>query len=208
VAGPLPVKEKKKKKKKRERRVAGPPPFFFLIFLLLLLSLPLLHVYTPSSIFFFFLLFLSLPLLHVYTTSSIFFFFLLLSLPLLSAQLFFPHFSSSLSPSPICTPSSILFFFPPFSSSSLSPPPIYTLSHPSGLRGWSNHPLCHPSSFTFFFFFLFNRGWSGHPLGHWVGLATTRQAGLVVAQPLQWPKGWPATPMGGSATLLLSLFFF
>jgi hypothetical protein len=42
--------------------------------------------------------------------------------------------------------------------------------HP--LRGWSNHPLCHPSSFTFFFFFFFSLtgggpatpyGWIGHP---------------------------------------------
>jgi hypothetical protein len=63
-------------------------------------------------------------------------------------------------------------------------------SHPSGLRGWSNHPLCHPSSFTFFFF-LFNRGWSGHPLR---------------------PLGWPATPYGwighpSSFTFFVFVFF-
>jgi hypothetical protein len=34
-----------------------------------------------------------------------------------------------------------------------------------------------------------HRGWFDHPLGHWGGWATTRPAGLVVAQPPQWPKG-------------------
>jgi hypothetical protein len=80
-------------------------------------------------------------------------------------------------------------------------------SHPSGLRGWSNHPLCHPSSFTFFFSSLTGGG-PATPLGHWGGLATTKPAGLVVAQPPQWPKGWPATPYGWIGHLFLSPFFF
>jgi hypothetical protein len=37
-------------------------------------------------------------------------------------------------------------------------------------------------------------GVAGHPLGHGGGSATTRPAGLVVAEPPQWPKGVvPAT---------------
>jgi hypothetical protein len=63
-------------------------------------------------------------------------------------------------------------------------------------------PLCHPSSFTFFFFFFFSFSLTGG------GPATTRPAGLVVVQPPQWPKGWPATPYGWIGHLLLSPFFF
>jgi hypothetical protein len=50
--------------------------------------------------------------------------------------------------------------------------------------------------FFFFFFFSLTGGGPATPIGHWGGWATTRPAGLVVAQPPQWPKGWPATPYG------------
>jgi hypothetical protein len=47
------------------------------------------------------------------------------------------------------------------------------------------------------------QGVAGHTLGHWGG-----SAGLEVAEPPLWPKGVvQPTPVGGSATLLLSLFF-
>jgi hypothetical protein len=47
------------------------------------------------------------------------------------------------------------------------------------------------------------QGVAGHTLGHWGG-----SAGLEVAEPPLWPKGVVRpTPVGGSATLLLSLFF-
>jgi hypothetical protein len=62
-------------------------------------------------------------------------------------------------------------------------------------KGWSGNPL-RPL------------GWLGHhqtkkggirggsttPLGHWGGSATTRPAGLVVAEPPQWPKGVAGPP--------------
>jgi hypothetical protein len=35
---------------------------------------------------------------------------------------------------------------------------------------------------------------AGHPLGHGGGSATTRPAGLVVAEPPQWPKGVAGPP--------------
>jgi hypothetical protein len=37
-------------------------------------------------------------------------------------------------------------------------------------------------------------GVAGHPLGHGGGSATTRLAGLVVAEPPQWPKGVAGPP--------------
>jgi hypothetical protein len=154
------------------------------------------HPLFSSSFFFFF----SLPLLsaqlffppfsssslspspaRIYTQLHLFFFLLLLSLPLLSAQLFFSHFSSSLSPSPICTPSSILFFFSSFffffslSPSYLHPQP------PQWPKGVVELPLMPPFFFhvCLFFFFLFNRGWSGHPLRPlgWLGHHQTGRFG-------------------------------
>jgi hypothetical protein len=50
---------------------------------------------------------------------------------------------------------------------------------------------------------------AGCPLGHGGGSANPRPAGLGVAKPPPWPKGWPATPYGGgSATPLFFFFFF
>jgi hypothetical protein len=76
-------------------------------------------------------------------------------------------------------------------------------SHPSGLRG------CHPSSFTFFFFsFSLTVGGPATPLGHWGGSATTRPAGLVVAEPPQWPKGVVEPPLMPPFFFHVFFFFF
>jgi hypothetical protein len=104
-------------------------------------------------------------------------------------------------------------------------------SHPYSLRGWFNHPsfftfffffnrggpatpcgwIGHPSSFMFFFFFFpLTGGGPATPLGHWGGSTTTRPTSLVVAEPPQWPKGWPASHplwVDRPPTLPLSLFF-
>jgi hypothetical protein len=45
-------------------------------------------------------------------------------------------------------------------------------------EGWPIHP----------------HGVVGHPLGHWGGSATTKPAGLVVAEPPQLPKGVAGPP--------------
>jgi hypothetical protein len=77
-------------------------------------------------------------------------------------------------------------------------------NHPHGLghpfksmkkkkkEGWPNHPI--------------GGGW--HPLGHGGGSATPRPAGLGVAEPPPWPKGWPATPMRVVRPPLFFSFFF
>jgi hypothetical protein len=84
------------------------------------------------------------------------------------------------------------------------------LGHPHGLRGWPSHPFKSmkkkkkkkgPP----------HRGWLA-PLGPWgwfghpqTGRSGGGSAGLGVAEPPPWPKGWPATPMG---VVRPPLFFF
>jgi hypothetical protein len=77
------------------------------------------------------------------------------------------------------------------------------------IRGWSGHPLRplgwlghHQTGRSgggpatpVVFFSLYQGGGPATPLGHWGGWATTRPAGLVVAQPPQWPKGWSNHPL-------------
>jgi hypothetical protein len=68
-------------------------------------------------------------------------------------------------------------------------------------RGVASHPLWGGSATPLFFFFIeLTGGGSATPLGHGGGSATPRSAGLRVAEPPPWPKGWPATP--------LFIFFF
>jgi hypothetical protein len=70
---------------------------------------------------------------------------------------------------------------PPDHTRSAEPPPwpkgvvSATLLKKKNVKeeGWLIHP----------------QGVAGHPLGHGGGSATTRSAGLVVAEPPQWPKG-------------------
>jgi hypothetical protein len=68
-----------------------------------------------------------------------------------------------------------------------------------------------PFFFHLFFFFSSSSltgGGPATPLGHWGGSATSRSAGLVVAKPPQWPKGWPATPCGWIGHPSFTIFFF
>jgi hypothetical protein len=83
--------------------------------------------------------------------------------------------------------------------------------------GWPSHPLglgvaSHPLGIGHLhFFFAFNWGWFGHPLRPWGGSATTRPAGLVVAEPPPWPRVWPATLWVDATSFFfffLSFFFF
>jgi hypothetical protein len=90
------------------------------------------------------------------------------------------------------------------------PPPMGWFSHPrwggSATPFFFLHPQTGrragqpPLSFFFFFIFVFlnKRGW----LRPWGWLA-----GLGVAEPPPWPKGWPTTPYG-VVRLPLSFFFF
>jgi hypothetical protein len=66
----------------------------------------------------------------------------------------------------------------------------------------ADHPLCHPSSFTFFFFFFFfffvsfslTVGGPATPLGHWGGS--------------QWPKGVVEPPLMPPFFFHVFFFFF
>jgi hypothetical protein len=73
----------------------------------------------------------------------------------------------------------------------------------------ASHPLwVDQPPFFFYVFFFFNRVAETTPLGHWGGSATTRLAGLVVAEPPPWPRGWPATPLWVDRPPLFFFFFF
>jgi hypothetical protein len=94
-------------------------------------------------------------------------------------------------------------------SATTRPTGLVVAEPPPWPRGGQPPPWDRPPSL---FFLPLTGGGSATPLGHWGGSATTRPAGLVVAEPPPWPRVWPATPVGGLATsfffFFLSFFFF
>jgi hypothetical protein len=103
-------------------------------------------------------------------------------------------------------PSSFTFFF---SLTGVVRPPVWWWpSHPSGLRGGTPPPVGGSTTLLLSrFFFPLIGGGPATPLGHWGGSATTRPAGMVVAEPPQWPK-WPVWVDRPPFSSSLTFFFF
>jgi hypothetical protein len=171
-------------------------PFsFYLFFFSFLFHYYAYHTLFPHSPFF---------LSPTANMPHLLFLFLIL-LPASFSQMYsFLHFQLLLFLHCELQPSSFMFFF--FFNRG------WWFGHPLRPWGWLGHPQTGFSTanssllLSPFFFFFFNRGWwFGHPLRPW---GWPRPAGLGVAEPPPWPKGWPATPLRVDRPPLFFFFLF